>query len=300
MKFRSKHVDLKTKIQMRLLRLSKGIYHLTKPRPDQPKAILFIIGCQRSGTTLLTRIFDRDFDTTVYGEDDKKVVYFDISRRRRLKPLDVVKQAIDKDKVSLVVLKPLLETQNTLKLLDYFENSKALWAYRHYQAVAVSMVKMFGNKGGIETLRPIVENNPEDWRAQHISPHVRSIVLEHFSEDMNHYDAAALFWFVRNSLFFELELDKNPKVMMCRYQDLVLHPVEQVKRIYNFVGCRFPGERTVAEVRTSALDRGKEIELAPAIEFLCQGLLEKLEQAYSQEISTQTALLQPLAQVPHL
>ena len=47
------------------------------------------------------------------------------------------------------------------------------------------------------------------------------MILELFSENMEPLDAAALFWFVRNSYFFKLNLDKNQNVMIFKYDNLV-------------------------------------------------------------------------------
>lgn len=283
MKLIKPSTPLKLKAQLKLLQLSKKIYHLTKDWPDQQKVTLFVIGCQRSGTNMLARVFEKDVDTVVYHEHHKKVVYLDGERALRLKPLDVVKQVIDRQRAPVAILKPLVETQNTLKLLNYFETSKAIWVYRHYKDVAASNLKNFGIGNGINNLRPIVKNEAENWRSEHVSPQVRTIVLEHFSEEMNPYDAAALFWFVRNSLFFELNFDENPRILMCRYEELVANPTENLKKVYQFIGRDFPGEKIVREVTTTSVGKGKRVDLSPKVERLCQELLEKIDTVFTQK-----------------
>ncbi len=227
----------------------------------------------------MTRIFERDYNTKVYGEFSQ-LSSRDTSEKLRLNPLDSVKSAIDRDRAPLVILKPLVETQNSPKLLDYFENSKALWLYRHYKDVASSNLKNFGVRNGIDDLRPMVKNQPENWRSEKVSEDVRKTVLEHFSEDMNPHDAAALFWYARNSLFFELKLDEHPNVMMCRYEDLVADPLKMVERVYRFVDHDFPGEKIIKEAHRESLGKGKSITLSPEIDLLCKELLEKLDKVY--------------------
>lgn len=227
----------------------------------------------------MTRMFDRDLDVKVYGEFSK-LSSNDRYEKLRLNPLSSVKRVVDGDRPRLVVLKPLVETQNSLKLLDYFAGSKALWMYRHYKDVASSSLKRFGIKNGIDDLRPIVENSPENWRSENVSEGIREIVLEHFSENMNPYDAAALFWFARNSLFFKLNLDTNPDVIMCKYEELVTNPRKIVQGIYGFVGQSFPGENIVAESHRESLQKGKSITLSPEVDLLCKELLEKLDRVY--------------------
>lgn len=266
------------RLLVRLFRTSKKSYQRVRFLSNQQKAILFAFGAQRSGTTLVRRIFERDFRASVYVEHDHGRVFHRGPNANRLNSLDAVKKVIDRDKAPLIVVKPLAESQNARKILEYFENSKALWLYRHYKDVARSSLNLFGMDSGVKNLRPIVENDPEDWRSENVAGNVRTIVLEHFSEDMNPYDAAALFWFVHNCLFFEQKLDENPNVMLCKYEDLVTDPLETIGRIYDFTDLGRPGERVVAEVHHGSLGKGKEMDLSPAIANLCNELWQELNE----------------------
>jgi len=272
--------SLGKRVSSRLFKMKKSLYHLSMARHSHNKTVLFIFGCQRSGTSLILEVFDKDLSTKVYGEFSKLSSASD--NKLRLNPLDSVKAELDKDKVPLVILKPLVETQNAVKLLNYFEGAKALWMYRHYKDVALSNLQRFGLGNGIKNLRPIVANDPHNWRSEHIPESVREIVLKHFSEDMNPYDAAALFWLVRNYFFFELGLDKHPDVIMCRYNDLVRYPFQTMENIYRFLGQEFPGDELLGEVHSSSVGKGKVVELSSEVEVLCQDFLERLDEVYQQ------------------
>jgi hypothetical protein len=113
------------KVYNGLRRTGKGVYHLFKYDYSQPKMALFIVGCQRSGTTLMNWIFEGDLNAKVYPEVSK-LSSEDPRKQLRLNPLPKVKAVLDKDRAPLIILKPLVESQNTLQLLDYFEDSKAL------------------------------------------------------------------------------------------------------------------------------------------------------------------------------
>ncbi|MDL1979634.1 MAG: sulfotransferase domain-containing protein [Deltaproteobacteria bacterium] len=268
-----------SKVYLKLLEIGKSIYHQTTTQRIHQMDILFIIGCQRSGTDLILRIFSRDLNTTVYNEGSI-LSFLEEPKEFRLRPFDSVKRIIEKNRAPLIILKPLVETQNILKLLSYFEGSKALWMYRHYKDVTMSNLKRFGVKNGINNLRPIIENEPQNWRSEYVPERVKKMVLNHFSEDMNPFDAAALFWVVRNSLFFDLNLDKHPDVMMCKYEELVSNPLRNVKKIYEFMSHDFPRDNIVAEVNSNSLGKGENIKLTPEIDRLCNELLEKLNASY--------------------
>jgi hypothetical protein len=86
--------------------------------------------------------------------------------------------------------------------------------FRGYKDVASSNIKYFGLTNGTNDLIPIVNHEPNNWRSENVSSHVRETILKYFSKDMNPYDAAVLFWFARNSIYFDRELDENPRVML--------------------------------------------------------------------------------------
>jgi len=264
----------------KFLRVCKHIYQMLAFRQSDKKNIIFIVSCQRSGTTMIARIFERDYRTKVYTELSEV-----FSDKLRLKPFNVVKEIINKNKAPLIVLKPLLDTQKSLEMLEYFDNSKILWIFRHYKDVALSNIKRFGIQNGIKDLIPIVKNDIQDWRAENVSEYTRKIILKYFSNDMNPYDAAALFWFVRNRLFFELQLDTNPSVMMCKYEDLVTNPVSVMSDIYRFIGMDFPGKRIITEVHCKSKGKGKWLELSLEIESVCEKLWNRLNKAYKSKQS---------------
>jgi hypothetical protein len=276
-------------ISKRILHARKYLYQNLKSLDSQePKKIVFIFGCQRSGTTLMQQIFDKDFNTKVYGEFDAKVYgeYSETGRSAngkhfRLKPLEEVKAVMDRDRARLIVAKPIVETQNALKLLAYFPGSKALFMYRNYAAVASSNLKLFGRMNGINNLWPIVNGASPNWRSEGVRQEIRAMVAARFHENMNPYDAAALFWYVRNRFFFDLALDQHPSVMPFRYEDLLRSPADMIARVYHFVGMECPPAGAPL-VRGASSGNGKDVKLSPDIDRLCRDLLARLDHAFAQ------------------
>lgn len=262
--------------------LVKYFYQNFLLRAKNQHRLLFIIGCQRSGTSLINRIFARDLNVSVYRESSRLSSNDPSSiakNKLRLNSFSDVKAALDKDKAPFIVFKPLVETQNVLDILDYFSESKALWMYRHFKDVVNSLLKKFSINVGIRNLKSIVENNQENWYSEKVPENIRRIVIQHFSEQMSPYDAAALFWFVRNQLFYELQLDHNSRVLMCRYEDLVTQPNQVMQNIYQFVGAHY-GDGNSWEVHSNSVQKGYSVQLLPEIEELCNDLLMKLDNTY--------------------
>ena len=277
-------------MEKKFVRKARKIFQVNKKRFYQSvlskkdrQSILFIVGCQRSGNSIMQDVFNKDLNTKCYHEFSE-ISSNDPIGGIRLNSFESVKKEFSTLKASLIVLKPLVESQNVPELLSYFENSLALWMFRNYKGVALSNIKKFGLQNGINDLRPIVNNEPNNWRSEKVSKHIRETVSKYFSEDMNPYDAAVLFWFARNSIFFDLELDKSPRVMMCSYEDFVLEPEKHVRNIYQRLGQPYPEINLTAEVHSNSRKKGKEIELSPEIEQLAIEMQNKLETTYRSQL----------------
>ena len=276
----SKRKKLLRKISRRALLARKQFKRTFQSPVVDKKQILFILGCQRSGTTLMTYIMEKDWDAKVYAEHSN-LSSDDRLDGLRLNSLDKVKRTIAHDRYPLIVLKPLVESQNADILLDFFYGSKALWMVRHYKDVAASNLRRFGLDNGIKNLRYIMTDQNNNWRAERLPDYVRELVKSHFSETMNPYDAAALFWFVRNTIYFDLALDRNPAVRVCQYRELVKQPKGTMQAIYAMVNRPYPGDEIIEDVFKSSVGKGEHIELSPAIENHCREMWLRLTSASS-------------------
>ena len=277
-------------MEKRFVRKARKIFEINKKKfyqsvllKSDQQSVLFIVGCQRSGNSIMQDVFNKDLNTKSYHEFSE-VSSNDTEAGIRLNTLDLVQKEFARVKAPLIVLKPLVESQNVPELLSYFENGLALWMFRHYKDVAQSNVKKFGPQNGINDLRPIVTGERNNWRSEKASPHVRETVARYFSEGMNPYDAAVLFWYARNSIFFDLELDRHPRVMMCSYEDFVLDPEKFVKSVYERLGRPYPAINLAAEVHANSRKKGKDIEVTPEIEQLAADLYQRLERTYRAQL----------------
>lgn len=257
---------------------TKIAYQLLRPMPKERK-VVFIVGCQRSGTTMLSRIFEKDLNAKVYGERSA-MTSNDTVDQIRLNDADSVRRALAPVKVPLIVLKPLVESQRTPQLLREFEGSLALWIYRDYKDVALSNRNRFGPNTGIEDIRPIVTGDKDNWRSECVSTEVQTIIEEHFADDMSPYDASVLFWYARNALYFDLHLNEMDNVLICKYEDLVTNPETVCRQIYRELGRPF-NRRIVANIHATSVSRGQCIPLSDNIEILAKSLIKRLDLAYS-------------------
>jgi hypothetical protein len=102
--------------------LTKEVYKRTYLKPLDKQMLGFIVGCQRSGTTMLNKAFDNDLRSKTYGEFGL-AKGFGCGTPTRLLPYDEISQIFSKEKAPFLIVKPLVESQNIVQLLDYFPNS---------------------------------------------------------------------------------------------------------------------------------------------------------------------------------
>ncbi|MFS4448780.1 sulfotransferase family protein [Maribacter sp. 2307UL18-2] len=271
--------DTMGRIRRKIYREYKEVCHRILEKHQVNKTIVFIVGCQRSGTTMLSKIFEADYNTKVYPEVSQ------LSTRdpngRRLDPMPMIEKEIMKNNIRTIVAKPLVDSQNIVNLLNHFENSKAIWMFRHYKDVASSDLKKFGPENGIDNLRKLLHEKNDIWRSEGISEDTLNLIKKLFKDDMSPYDAGALFWYSRNVLFFELDLANNERVIMCKYEDLVSAPQRTISDIYKFLAIDFPKKKIASDVHQGSVRKGKSLDLSPEIEELCENLLNRLQLSYN-------------------
>jgi len=176
-----------------------------------------------------------------------------------------------------VVSKPLVESQNLNALLDEFSEAKALWIFRHYQDVARSNVRFFREGTSHGDLKPIVAFDQTNWRAEHMDPADIETIRGLYSPDMDPYDAAALLWYARNSLYFSRNYSRNDRIRLCQYEDLVTKSCRIMREIYEFIGRPYPGDRIVADVFSGSKGKGRNLNISEPVRKACDDLLHRLE-----------------------
>jgi hypothetical protein len=259
------------RLATKLFKAYKRSYHFFNQFKVRHQKVLFILGCQRSGTTLFTRIFEKDINTKVYGEFS--VISDKDPQKIRLNPISEIKKEFGKQKVAFIVTKPIVESQNTKDLLDAIPDSRAFWITRDYRDVVSSNLIKFGERNGIADLKKILFGG-QNWRNEKLSDTTHEILEKHYVNDMDPRDATALFWYSRNILFFEQEMDKDPRVLLGAYNDLGCSPKRTIEALYHFCQQPFPGKRIIKEVHGTSIGKGSGVTLSPDIEKLCQDLMD--------------------------
>ena len=86
-------------------------------------------------------------------------------------------------------------------------------------------------------------------------------------------DAAALFWWTRNQLYFDLRLWDEKRIRILRYEQACTCPGEVVAKLSTYIGIPLPQRSIVKKVRAQpsavTLD-----DLNPEVDRLCKEMWE--------------------------
>jgi hypothetical protein len=246
-------------------------------RPGGATAV-FLVGLQRSGTNMLVRGLERDPRFQVYNENHRAAF-----SRFRLRPDPVIRRLVEHSRHPYVLFKPLCDSHRTDSLLDDLgldRPPRAMWAYRSVDGRARSAVAKFGDTN-LRTLRDLALGQGRDrWEAQRLSPDSLELVASVDWARASPLDAAALFWYVRNRLYFELGLAERSDVLLVSYDAMIADPEAEMTRICGFLDLPYH-RRLVAHVEGRAGgERGGSLELDPRIRERCSELAEQLDAAH--------------------
>jgi hypothetical protein len=258
----------------RALRARNRAYQAARTSAPADRRTIVVLGCQRSGTSLMLEVFDEDPRCLSFPE------FSVLSGPReggiRLRPVAEVRAHLERLRAPITVLKPLVESQHAHRLLDGLPNARAVWMFRGFESVAVSNVTYFGADNSERDLQLLLTNDPPNWRNEVVADSVRAVVRKHYAPDMSPYDAAALFWWARNRLFFDLALDERSDVFLCEYEALVAAPAPVMRSIYDFCDIAPPARDVTRRIHSRARDRGESSAISSDVRAVCAELHARL------------------------
>lgn len=258
----------------RLRQIIKYVIQGTILRRSWAQKNVYIVGCQRSGTTMLLRMFDFSLLTRVFdeGQDNQAFLKY---RLRSPSQLNLLASGIN---APVIVFKPLCHSHCIDQFLDRRGKARAVWIYRHYADVANSSVHKWGGHL-LDTVKKICAGRVHEvgWRGERIGSETLARVRSLYRSDLTYWEGACLFWYIRNRIVGELGLSEDPRVRIVRYSSLVSDPDKRFQDIFEFIG--IPYSTSWSQwVYASSVAKDARPELRSDVEAVCQSLLEELDQ----------------------
>ena len=243
--------------------------------PGTAVAVL-LVGVQRSGTNMVVRGLEAAPEFEVHNENDRAVF-----EHFQLRPLPEVRDVVMRSRHRFVLFKPLCDSHRTAELLDDLATTnpaKAIWAYRAVDGRAASAVAKFGDVNR-RAMRGIAEGRGTGWwQAQCLSGDILDFVRSFDYDTMSPLTAAALFWYVRNNLVFDLGLDRRSDVALVSYDALIIDPEARMRSLCDFLGFDWRPDLT-AHIERRSTAGGRRLDIDRRVRDRCEELQTRLDEA---------------------
>lgn len=238
---------------------------------------IFLVGAQRSGTNMIAHGLDQAPEVEVYNEGNRRAF-----TEFQLRDAAVLDSLVERSRRPFVLFKPLCDTDRTAALLDRERGgrpSRAIWAFRDVRGRARSHVLKFGSSN-LDAFRGFVHGTPHaSWQLRGVSAEHLGLIRDLDLDRMSEHTASALFWFVRNSQFFDQGLDRRPDVMLADYGSFLHDPETAMRWLCAFIGFPYRSgliEHIAPQRRTPRID----VVIDDRVAELCAPLEERLKRAY--------------------
>jgi hypothetical protein len=249
-----------------------------RKRAVQQKLVLWIVACNRAGKTTVVNILKKCPASFIYNEG-AAVAYHPDCRIRSQAEIGELIAAAGR---SLVVFELANDLQYADAFLNLYSHSKALWIFRNYEDVVRDAVRKWGHaqKDIIMGIGRGVSKHPgQQAIAEQMTPDTLSLVHAFSQRELSPEDGAALLWYTRNQMYFQLELVEDSRVLLVNYEALAANPREQGQRIFEFIGYAFRAAY-VQDIDASHIGKTPLPGLNPEIRALCERLMYRLHERY--------------------
>jgi hypothetical protein len=276
---RFKNTDVKKLTHRGLERGTKWLKLYRIPHPSTERRPVFVVGCNRSGTNMVCRGIGKHPNGWDYPEAEFSLAFNGYYLRADL----VIEWLIRHTPASIISFGSILDSQFSDALLSRFDNARAIWIYRRYQDVANSCARMKWGSHLKDLVRWVSRGELEKLgaRGKRISVNTINLFGELYREDLSVEDGACLYWYMRNQLYFDLNLYKNPRVLLVQYEDAVLNKEKAFRRIFDFLG--FPYDpATIEGVFASSVDKHDWPGVDLAVQEVCNALKSRLDTHYAE------------------
>ena len=262
-------------------------------------APLFLVGVQRSGTNLLAHGLDELPEFHVYNEGNTKA--FD---NYRIRALPAIEKLVEQSGAKFVLFKPLCDSHRTPELLAHFgTRARAIWAYRDVDGRVRSAVAKFGDSN-LRVLRTFVageEQRPwNSWQIEGMSAENADFIRSFDLDTLTAESAAALFWYLRNALYFELGLHQRADTILVNYDEFLAEPERVAVAISCFLEVRYR-KAMIASIDPRRPSRRPPLPIDPRIRERCTALKERLDAICSAQmarLSGERAMARPAPRRP--
>lgn len=191
-----------------------------------PSSVVWIFGCQRSGTTLVENIFRHNLSSAVFGEFSDLSIH---SKKTVLSSADRIQAKLLSQNAEYGVIRPLYESDRAFELIKIFPSSVGLWVFRDVDHVVDSMIRKWG--GDFFKISERVESDEDGhWRLKEVASELQILIDKGGGDRRAIAEAYGRYWIERNQLPIKLGLHEDSRFLFLDYGHLVSAPKEVINR----------------------------------------------------------------------
>jgi hypothetical protein len=211
----------------------------------------------------------------VYNESRRSAAFRDFQLREDA----VIRSLVEKSHHRCVAFKSLCDSHRLPHLLDHLETpvkGRAIWIYRSMEGRTRSAVARFGDHD-LRTLRALAcDQAAGSWESAGLLPGQRELLGQLDFDRMTPESAAALWWWVRNSLFFDLGLSERKDVALTSYERFITEPESTMRSLCSFLDISYD-RRMAAGIAPRPAPMLGDLDIEPSIRTLCSELESRLD-----------------------
>lgn len=255
-------------------RLRRWRWELSYRCPPGTAIPVYVVGVQRSGTNMVVRGFERAPEFQIHNENDQRAFH-----RYRLRPDEDIRTIIDGSRCRYVMLKPLCDShrvEHLLHLTPPERSARAVWVYRPVDGRVRSAVAKFGDVN-LRVLREIADGRGDGrWQAEGLTREGLALLHAIDLRRLTPESGAALFWYLRNALYFDQGLHEREDVFLVSYGGMVANPERTTRALCAFLGYPYRHE-LAAHVASRTPAFRPPLALDPVIRARCDALQLRLD-----------------------
>ena len=244
---------------------------LQQLRSDCESRPVFVLGKQRSGTSMLMFCFHRHPEVLVFDEHRNNPAFQDF----RLRDSVAVRQLIQRSRLPFVCFKPICDSHRIHQLLDDFPDARCVWIYRDFRDVANSSLRKFD--APTRAIRLVCTNQEGGgWFQEGVSPAVAAVLRQVYTPDLSAFDLSCLVWWARNQIVLEQGVLDDDRVTLLQSETLVTAPETTLRWLFGRLGVPYV-TRVATNIQASSVARHHAEPMNPRVQMLCEETLTALD-----------------------
>lgn len=259
--------SLRERVERRLWRATKPLAQRLSAHRDRQYA--FVAGMQRSGTNMLMELLEWSLWTDVYHETDQRAF-----SNYEMRAPEAIRALTARSPAPHIVIKALCELDLLPRLMDTFAPARTLWVLRSLDDAVNSAVRSFGDFVSL-LHRMAIDPSAGGWRGRGMSADTWELLRRLDHPRIDEATAAAVMWYYRNVLFFELGLDRDPRVRLIFYEDLVREPARVLRETLDFLDIEDWSPWIVRYVHPRSVGKSPPAPIEAPVRQLCESLRQR-------------------------